>query len=671
MLSPSSLALRIVLSLLVTSTIATAPRPLSAQENVPALTAASPTTVTLGTRTIIVEPLLLHGVPVDGARDVTIIDEKREWTRALGAVPPESIEVPRADLPRTAWSQVETLLAERGHSPESFRAAPGWPEARWIERAGAWRFALVHTVHLTHTNEQIELWIDAESRELLDLRNLVRRGGEFPGTVLGRIPADQLPYSATVPTTLMPLPDLRVLPAGSAPLFTDENGAFTAISGGNSLLASAELTGAFVEVQNQAGADAQEFAPLSLGVPTTIEFGNAASELETAEVAAYAIPSAARRWLKGVAPALSAADVPVLVHVNIAGTCYAAYLPIFQVIQLTRAGGGCANAAYGTLLAHEYFHHIQNQLPGTGELEVEEANADIFAAYFLEDPRIGAHYFGPGASIRDLSLPVTYPVASSVPQESGLPLAAAFWDLRTELIDTLGPETGASAAIELWLTWVLAGSGQLDPGTLEELLLLDDDDGDLSNGTPHGDALIAAFPPHGLTLPLEPVTGFTCSAIEERVELSWTLPTLGTQTSIEIHRDGLVLATLPPTATSYVDPLPPAGFHEWFVVSRQGPGSATSAACPQTLTTVLPFTRGDVSGNAILDLGDAISLLTYMFAGEPLLTCLDAGDVNDDGTLDLSDGLHLLSFLFGQGPPPAAPFPESDFDPTPDGLLCN
>ncbi len=642
-----------------------------ADEGSAGVTLGDATRMTVGDRTITVRPIFIHGIAVDGAREVTISTRKMQTTRRLGALPTLPLVAPSTQLPRECWKTVELALSRLGHLPDSWEAAPGWPRERWVEIDGRLRHALVHAVHLTETNEQVELWIAPETEELLTQRDLDRHGGEFEGEVVGRIPANLLPYSATVPTTIVPLVDLRVLPTGSGPVFTDGAGQFTVVSGGTSVLATAELTGAFVEVQNQGGPGTQVFAPLSLGTVSTLEFGDPTSEFISAEVSAYAIPSAARRWLLEASPGLAAASAPVLVHVNIAGTCYSAYLPLFQVIQLTRAGGGCANASYGTLLAHEFFHHIQNQLPGTAELEVEEANADIFAAFFLDDPRIGLHYMGPSSSLRDLSLDVLYPVPSSVPQDSGLPLAAGFWDFRSELIASLGPEVGAQAAVELWLTWVFAGSGILDPGTLEELLILDDDDGDLSNGTPHGTELIAAFPPHGLSLPLEPVTGLSCQAIEERVELAWTLPTLGTQTSIEIHRDGVVLANLSATATSYIDPLPPAGFHEWFVVTRQGPGAELSAACPQTLTTVLPFIRGDVTGNGILDLGDAINLLTYMFSGSPMLTCLDAADFDDDGTNDLADALNLLGYLFGDGAPPVAPFPESDYDPTPDSLLCN
>jgi len=90
----------------------------------------------------------------------------------------------------------------------------------------------------------------------------------------------------------------------------------------------------------------------------------------------------------------------------------------------------------------------------------------------------------------------------------------------------------------------------------------------------------------------------------------------------------------------------------------------------QPLSERFPFLRGDVDGDGQLTLSDAVSLLQYLFGGQPLSSnqpCLDAADVNDDGRLDISDGITLLEHLFDGGTPPAAPFPESGYDPGVDG----
>ncbi|MBN1421483.1 MAG: hypothetical protein JXP34_22100, partial [Planctomycetes bacterium] len=89
------------------------------------------------------------------------------------------------------------------------------------------------------------------------------------------------------------------------------------------------------------------------------------------------------------------------------------------------------------------------------------------------------------------------------------------------------------------------------------------------------------------------------------------------------------------------------------------------------------FVRGDANRDERLDLGDALSILNYLFApdsvfvpGSPPLPCLDAADINDSGGLDLADAVYDLTFLFASGAPPKAPFPSCGPDATPDSLDC-
>lgn len=65
------------------------------------------------------------------------------------------------------------------------------------------------------------------------------------------------------------------------------------------------------------------------------------------------------------------------------------------------------------------------------------------------------------------------------------------------------------------------------------------------------------------------------------------------------------------------------------------------------------FTTGDVNGDALINLSDAIYLLNYLFKGGPEpLPNLRSGDVNCDSVVNLSDVVYLLNFLFKNGPPP-------------------
>lgn len=65
-----------------------------------------------------------------------------------------------------------------------------------------------------------------------------------------------------------------------------------------------------------------------------------------------------------------------------------------------------------------------------------------------------------------------------------------------------------------------------------------------------------------------------------------------------------------------------------------------------------PALCGDASGDGLIDLGDAVYLLNYLFRGDPAPDPLWTGDCNCDEIVDLGDVVYLLNYLFKDGPPP-------------------
>lgn len=80
------------------------------------------------------------------------------------------------------------------------------------------------------------------------------------------------------------------------------------------------------------------------------------------------------------------------------------------------------------------------------------------------------------------------------------------------------------------------------------------------------------------------------------------------------------------------------------------------------------FVRGDVDQSGLINIADAIAVLSYLIGSTPL-DCHDAADTNDDGAVSIADSIFLLGFLFAgtsAPPPPTACGP----DPTSDGVVC-
>jgi len=64
------------------------------------------------------------------------------------------------------------------------------------------------------------------------------------------------------------------------------------------------------------------------------------------------------------------------------------------------------------------------------------------------------------------------------------------------------------------------------------------------------------------------------------------------------------------------------------------------------------WVAGDVTGDDLVDIADAVFLLNYLFRSGPAPDPLEKGDINWDGEITLSDALYLLNYLYKGGPAP-------------------
>ncbi len=61
---------------------------------------------------------------------------------------------------------------------------------------------------------------------------------------------------------------------------------------------------------------------------------------------------------------------------------------------------------------------------------------------------------------------------------------------------------------------------------------------------------------------------------------------------------------------------------------------------------------GDSDRNDIVNISDAVHLVTYIFSGGPAPVPLAAGDANCDSSTNITDAVYLITYIFGGGPPP-------------------
>ena len=100
-------------------------------------------------------------------------------------------------------------------------------------------------------------------------------------------------------------------------------------------------------------------------------------------------------------------------------------------------------------------------------------------------------------------------------------------------------------------------------------------------------------------------------------------------------------------------------------------GAATSPLAAQS-----DFLRSDANADGLSDIADAITSLSYLFGGAPVV-CLDALDANDDGLTDIADPITILGWVFLAAADLAPPFLVDAMpgtgcgqDPTEDDLTC-
>ncbi len=359
------------------------------------------------------------------------------------------------------------------------------------------------------------------------------------------------------------------------------------------------------------------------------------------------IKEVAKGWL----PANVWLGQQLLANVNLNQTCNAYWNG--SSVNFFRSGGGCRNTGeLAGVSLHEWGHGF-DQNDGTGaapEGGTGEAYGDITAAIALHDSCIGAGFLGSNCGgygdactactgVRDIdyakrvsNTPATVanftqprctagsgPCNKEVHCESYVP-SQAVWDFANR--DLPGPGLGPA-----WTTldrlWYLSRSTATSSfscttgGTFtsngcnagswwKTMRAVDDDDGNLANGTPHGGALFAAFNRHliacttdagasttfaGCTPPATPT--LTLTAGNNSAGASWT--NSGAGVVYDVFRNetgcnaGFTKVSNDVATTSYSDNVVANTFTYFYQVTAHPTGTEACASVPSSCLSVTPI----------------------------------------------------------------------------------
>lgn len=496
---------------------------------------------------------------------------------------------------------------------------------------------------------KIETWegrVDAHTGEVVGFRDINKYGRAEGGV-----------YPRTVTDTEIRVPMPFVTVAGDSTVSSDTAGGFV-YSGGP---ISSGLDGPFFRTNCEAcTAPSQASTSIDIG-SGRIDFGlggldQVGNGMSTrAERNAFyhlnQVRRIAKKWL-----AIGWLDSNIGINVNIQDTCNAVWT---GEANFFRSGGGCNNTGeISDIMYHEWGHGLDGNTRG-GDGATGEATADIVSIHLTHSSLIGPFFRDTGAPVRDINqfttskgLLTTGNIASLCPTIGttgplgfevhceGEIYGQAAWDLSQALVATHGQHTGWRTSERIFFTALPDSGSYLPNGSFpvyDAYVNADDDDGNLTNGTPNGAAIFNAFDAHGIagiavgastacTRPTQPTLAATPGC--DSVELSWTA--VAGVSGYSIFRSELLVdrgfypvADVTPAETTYSDTEVAPGVDYYYVVMSmasdgcestvENPVQANLVSQPVLTATAIVATdepQGNRSGFA--DPGEAVDVMVTL-----------------------------------------------------------
>ena len=441
-----------------------------------------------------------HGVPVEGSRVFALFTESGRLI-AFGSTFHRNIDV--NPVPALGASAAAARAqADLPFNPATDRILEA-PELRVLPVPGD-EAGVVH--HLTWrvvvgTSEPYGAWVthvDAHSGAILQRVNDVHHA--YSGNATGSVDTGA-GYCANNPQSL-PLRDMFVTITGIGSVTTDSTGAFLSGGTGGNRAISALLDGPLINVNDVQFGDAVFNGTIQENVPFNIHFNDATPSRRSERDVFYWV-NKTNAYVKSIDPTWSIPKHTASVNVN--SSCNANWTTWHM--NFFREGGGCANTGIiNDVVAHEYGHGIQHTLiGGQGGQGLGEGNADISGTNLIDDSVIGRGFNLNVCTggIRDCENLFTYPddVIGQEIHFAGQVICGFNWDTRQALEASLGQAAGKSHCGYLWHYSRKLLIPTTQPAQVLGYFIMDDDDANLENGTPHLDEICEGATNHGFACP--------------------------------------------------------------------------------------------------------------------------------------------------------------------------
>lgn len=291
---------------------------------------------------------------------------------------------------------------------------------------------------------------------------------------------------------------------GSTIAYTDADGNFILSNPGSSAVTvQSRLWGQWFQVFNYGSTDT--VLSLSVTPPGPANFMHNQqnnNERIRAEVNGYVQANVVRDFALTYNPSypgLQQNEFPVYVNRN-DGYCPGNAWYDYSSINFCLSGGSYPNTAWSTIVHHEYGHHLVN-MGGSGQGAYGEGMSDTMGMLITDDPGIGYGFYGNcNQPLRTGDNTMQYPCSGGI-HYCGQLLSGCIWSTRNELVIT-NPTTYRDIIANLAVNSILLHTGtSIDPSITIDFLTLDDDNGNIYDGTPHYYEIAAGFGAHNMPAP--------------------------------------------------------------------------------------------------------------------------------------------------------------------------
>ena len=344
-------------------------------------------------------------------------------------------------------------------------------------------------------------WIAARGEpKVLHFENEVFH--DHKGTVSGSL----WPTTPLKPTENRALGDLEVTRTpGGAKAVTNDQGRYS-IPGTGAVTMTATPVGPFSVVQNQAGPTLSFSRPGTDAAAIDLD-ANQSTEVALAQISAFQSTNATYRFARDILDPLPSPRpwerLPT--RVNIGSSCNAFWNG--SSINFYKAGGGCPNTAYSDVVHHEYGHGIDHWRGGILDGGYSEGFGDAVALLITRQSCTGRDFFGAGTCLRDATAVDTWPPPPGTGVHAiGKRYGQFVWALAQQLKESLSDDEAFRIAGRLVLGAAAANPSNI-PDAVQLSFVVDDDDGNLANGTPHCKELAAAADSRNIPHPACPKGG--------------------------------------------------------------------------------------------------------------------------------------------------------------------